>query len=87
MDLKKTGRLIIKKRKDLNLTQEHLSEGLCVTLQAVSLWEKGKRFPDPAALVMIHISAVVWLYCKWFISRNRNNRSSVVFAQVIIVFA
>ena len=54
MDLEKTGRLIIKKRKALALTQEELSEKLFVTPQAVSLWEKGRRFPDPAALVMIH---------------------------------
>ena len=54
MDLKKTGRLIIKKRKELNLTQEQLSEKLFVTPQAISLWEKGQRFPDPDAQVMIY---------------------------------
>ena len=54
MDLKKTGRLIVKKRKEQNLTQEQLSEKLFVTPQAVSLWEKGLRFPDPAAMVMIY---------------------------------
>ena len=52
-NLKKTGRLITKKRKALGLTQEELSEKFFVTPQAVSLWENGKRFPDPAALVMI----------------------------------
>ncbi len=54
MDLKKTGRLIMKKRKEMNLTQEQLSVKLYVTPQAVSLWEKGQRFPDPDAQVMIH---------------------------------
>lgn len=54
MDLNKTGRLIIKKRKAFNLTQEELSKKLGVTPQAVSLWENGRRFPDPAALVMIY---------------------------------
>ena len=54
MDLKKTGRLIIKKRKKLGLTQEQLSEKLFVTPQAVSLWEKGLRYPDPTATVMIY---------------------------------
>ena len=54
MDLKKTGRLIMKKRKELNLTQEQLSEKLYVTPQAISLWEKGQRFPDPDAQVMIY---------------------------------
>lgn len=43
MDLRKTGRLISKKRKALNLTLGQLSEKLGVTPQAVHLWESGKR--------------------------------------------
>ena len=46
MDYEKTGRLIRKKRLALGLTQTKLSEAVAVTPQAVSLWEKGKRFPD-----------------------------------------
>lgn len=53
MDLKKTGRLISKKRKALNLKQDQLAQMLFVTPQAVSLWEKGLRFPDPDAQVKI----------------------------------
>ena len=51
---KKTGRLIAKKRKALNLTQGQLSEMLYVTPQAVHLWESGQRYPDAASQVMIH---------------------------------
>ncbi|SDB52413.1 helix-turn-helix domain-containing protein [Butyrivibrio sp. INlla16] len=54
MDLKKIGRLIIKKRKELNYTQEKLSELLDCTPQAISLWETGQRFPDPEAQIRIH---------------------------------
>ncbi len=54
MDLKKTGRLIMKKRKELNYTQEQLSELLSCTPQAISLWEKGQRFPDSDAQIKIH---------------------------------
>lgn len=53
MDLKKTGRLISKKRKALSLKQDQLAKMLFVTPQAVSLWEKGLRFPDPDAQVRI----------------------------------
>lgn len=59
MDLKKTGRLISKHRKELGLTQEQLSEKLFVTPQAVSLWENGQRFPDPEA--QVHIFEVLGL--------------------------
>lgn len=54
MDLRKTGRLISKKRKALNLTLGQLSEKLGVTPQAVHLWESGKRYPDASSQVMIH---------------------------------
>lgn len=52
--MKKTGRLIFKKRKAMNLTQGQLSELLYVTPQAVHLWESGKRYPDADSQVMIH---------------------------------
>lgn len=54
MDLKKTGRLISKKRKALNLTLGQLSEKLGVTPQAVHLWETWHRFPDVSSQIMIH---------------------------------
>lgn len=54
MDLKKTGRLISKKRKVLDLTQGQLSELLGVTPQAVHLWESGQRYPDVSSQIMIH---------------------------------
>lgn len=53
MDLKKTGRLIAKRRKEMNLTQPQLSEKLLVSPQAVSAWENGTRFPDLSSQVMI----------------------------------
>jgi|GEM_PF-1683531 len=54
MDLRKTGRLISKKRKALNLTLGQLSEKLGVTPQAVHLWESGQRYPDVSSQIMIH---------------------------------
>lgn len=54
MDLKKTGRLISKKRKALNQTLGQLSEMLGVTPQAVYLWESGQRYPDVSSQIMIH---------------------------------
>lgn len=54
MDLKKTGRLISKKRKALNQTLGQLSEMMGVTPQAVYLWESGQRYPDVSSQIMIH---------------------------------
>ena len=53
MDYSKTGRLIAKKRKDRNYTLEELSKLLRVSPQAISLWEKGRRFPDPSSQIML----------------------------------
>ena len=53
MDLKKTGRLIAKRRKEMNLTLSQLSERLLVSPQAVSAWENGVRYPDSSSQVMI----------------------------------
>ena len=53
MDYSKTGRLIAKKRKDRDYTLEDLSKLLGVSPQAISLWENGKRYPDPSSQVML----------------------------------
>lgn len=53
MDYKKTGRLIAKRRNEMNMTLRQLSELLLVSPQAVSAWEKGNRYPNPSSQVMI----------------------------------
>ena len=53
MNYAKTGRLIKRKRKALELNQAQFAEAVGVTPQAVSLWENGKRFPDADAQVML----------------------------------
>lgn len=46
MDSNKTGQLILKLRKDNNLTQAAFAKMFGVTYQAVSKWENGKNIPD-----------------------------------------
>ena len=41
-----TGKFILKKRKEKNLTQEQLSEKLGVSNKTISKWETGKCMPD-----------------------------------------
>ena len=41
MDAMKTGGLIARRRKEKELTQRDLAEGLHVSVQAVSKWERG----------------------------------------------
>lgn len=50
MDTVKTGALIAQVRKEKELTQRDLAEGLHVSVQAVSKWENGKSCPDVALL-------------------------------------
>lgn len=41
MDPQKTGCLIAKLRKEMNLTQKDLADKLSVTAKAISRWENG----------------------------------------------
>lgn len=50
MDLKKTGAFIARRRREKGLTQNQLAAHLGVTDKAVSRWETGRGFPDPATL-------------------------------------
>lgn len=43
-----TGKIILKKRKGKNLTQEQLAEKLGVSNKTISKWENGKCMPDYA---------------------------------------
>lgn len=50
MDLQKTGAFIAQCRRARGLTQSQLAAHLAVTDKAVSRWECGRGFPDPATL-------------------------------------
>lgn len=45
--------ILKEKRKELNLTQQHVADHLNVTRQTVSSWEVGKSFPDVPTLIRI----------------------------------
>ncbi|MCL2170426.1 MAG: helix-turn-helix domain-containing protein [Defluviitaleaceae bacterium] len=46
MDIVSIGGFIKERRKGLSMTQGHLAEGLGVSAQAVSKWERGENLPD-----------------------------------------
>ena len=50
MDLKKIGMFIASSRKEKNMTQKELADGIGVTDKAVSRWETGRGFPDVSIL-------------------------------------
>lgn len=50
MEQEKIAKLIVTKKKEKGLTQEHLAEKLGVTNIAVSKWETGKSMPDLAII-------------------------------------
>lgn len=46
MNAEYTGKQIVRRRKELGMTQKQLAEQLSVTDKAVSKWERGLNFPD-----------------------------------------
>lgn len=50
MDQVKVGNYILKKRKDLGMTQKELAELVEVTDKSVSKWERGNGLPDVSRL-------------------------------------
>src|SRR5699024_573194 len=54
MDNIKFGKLILKLRKERNMTQKELAEKINVTDKAVSKWERGDSFPDITLLETIY---------------------------------
>ena len=53
MNQDKIGKLIAKKRKELNMTQSELADKLCVTNKTVSRWETGNYMPDLSMIVSL----------------------------------
>lgn len=43
--------IILKRRKELGLTQQQLAEKLYISDKVISKWETGKSIPDTAILV------------------------------------
>ena len=46
MNQEKIGKFIAERRKEKNITQEHLANKLGVTNKSISRWENGKTMPD-----------------------------------------
>jgi len=49
----KTGSLLVKLRKSINLTQKDIASRFQVSAQAVSKWERGENLPDSKLLLSI----------------------------------
>ncbi len=62
MDPIKTGQLISKKRKELNITQKDLASKLHITDKAISKWERGLSFPDISMLIPLSEVLNISLY-------------------------
>ncbi len=69
MEMNKTGRLIEQLRREKNMTQAELAGALGVSKQAVSNWERGKRFPDVSLIE--DIAAVLGLSVAELIKGER----------------
>lgn len=50
IDSTKLGVRIVSRRRELHMTQSELAAALHISAQAVSKWERGTAFPNPAFL-------------------------------------
>ena len=48
-----TGKRLAQCRREANFTQMEVAEGLGISFQAVSYWERGKTMPDISNLILI----------------------------------
>lgn len=62
MDPLKTGSIIYKARKRLNMTQKELADKVYVSDKAVSKWERGICFPDISVLIQLAEVLEISLY-------------------------
>ena len=62
MDPIKTGLMIAKARKKLNMTQKNLADKLLISDKAVSKWERGLCLPDISILLPLSKELKVNLY-------------------------
>lgn len=87
MNQERIGQLILKIRKDNNLTQKEFADKFGVTYQAVSKWENGKNIPDIAILkdicntFNIDINEFLDINTK----KQKENRNYVVPIVIIII--
>ena len=51
MNQEKIGKFISEKRKEKNWTQAQLAEKICVSVNAVSKWERGLNLPDASIML------------------------------------
>ncbi len=75
MEMNKTGSLIEQLRREKNMTQAELAGALGVSKQAVSNWERGKRFPDVSLIE--DIAAVLGLSVAEIIKGERIQETTV----------
>ncbi len=75
MEMNKTGLLIEQQRREKNMTQAELADAVGVSKQAVSNWERGKRFPDVSLIE--DIAAVLGLSVAEIIKGERIAEAAV----------
>ena len=58
MNCEKIGKLILKYRKEKNMTQKNLADELNISDKAISKWERGLGCPDISLLIPLSVHLV-----------------------------
>ena len=71
MNQEKIGKFISEKRKEKNWTQAQLAEKICVSVNAVSKWERGLNLPD--ASIMLELCNLLGITVNDLLSGEKLN--------------
>lgn len=76
----KIGEKIAKARKDVNLTQDQLSESLDVTRQTISKWESDLAYPEVPKIPKL--AEVLDVSCDYLLKEDNENKEDNTISMV-----
>jgi uncharacterized protein YjbI with pentapeptide repeats len=83
MDAKIIGSKIAKARREANMSQAQLAQGLFITPQAVGKWERGESIPD--IVTMNRLAEILGVDLNYFSANFRHEEGEIIAKAVIEV--
>ena len=71
LSMEEFGRRLAELRRKQNLTQREIAEQCCVSIQAVSKWERGKSCPD--LLILDDLASILQVKIQDFFEEQKTS--------------